>query len=246
VSSAVILTARERLGPLTQEQRTLLLTSLLVSAVFLVLTLASARRALVEWVAFGAIGSALLGPLVASRLRGAGRRALTAGAALLVVGHLGWSAWRHRLNVDLVAFAPDTMAGPAAYLAARDAPGEIVFHARWDNFGPLFARNRTNLYLGGMDPIFQFAHDPRMYWEFFYLSADLTTEWTCDAYPCQTGAATDTHRVLTEHFGARWVVVEPTRNPRFSLYLLDDPRYQLRFETPREAVFEVLPSAPDG
>jgi hypothetical protein len=138
------------------------------------------------------------------------------------------------------------MAGPAAYLAQSGEPGDVVFHAKWDNFGPLFARNRESLYLGGMDPIFQLAHDPRRYWEFFYLSADLTTEWTCDAYPCIAGVATDTDRVLREHFGARWVVVEPLRSPRLSLYLLGDPSYALRFETQREAVFEVLPPPPAG
>jgi hypothetical protein len=97
-----------------------------------------------------------------------------------------------------------------------------------------------------MDPIFQFAHDPRRYWEFFYLSADINTDWTCDAFPCPTGVATDTHAVVTEHFGASWVVVEPSRNPRLSLYLLNDPRYELALETQTEAVFEVLENYPPG
>jgi hypothetical protein len=146
------------------------------------------------------------------------------------------------VNVELVASPPDTMAGVASFLTDNSAPGDIVFHAKWDNFGPLFARNRSNLYLGGMDPIFQFVHDPKMYWEFFYLSADLNTEWTCDAFPCASGVATDTHVALRDHFRARWVVVEPRRNPRFTLYLFNDPRYRLVHETQREAVFEVLPS----
>lgn len=145
------------------------------------------------------------------------------------------------LNVDLVAFPPETMAGPAGYLARSAEPGDVVFHAKWDNFGPLFARNRESVYLGGMDPIFQLAHDARRYWEFFYLSTDVTTDYTCDAFPCVEGVATDTYRALREHFGARWVVVEPRRNPRLSLYLLEEPRYALRFETQREAVFEILP-----
>jgi len=49
--------------------------------------------------------------------------------------------------------------------------------------------------------------------------------------------------VLEDDFGARWVLVEPRRNPRLSLYLLNDPRYGLALETQREAVFEVLPRA---
>ncbi len=97
-----------------------------------------------------------------------------------------------------------------------------------------------------MDPVFLFAHDAASYWEFFYLSADATTEWTCDAYPCAQGVATDTHQALTDHFGARWIVVEPFRNPRLSLYLVGDPRYRLAFEGPHSAVFEVVRDGVDG
>ncbi len=218
-------------------QRTLAVTALLVSSAFLVITLVSARRAMEQWVAFGVLALPFLRGVVQPLSR---RRAVRGLAVAILAGHIGWGSWRHSLNVELVASPPDTMAGVADYLAANSQPGDVVFHAKWDNFGPLFARNRTNLYLSGMDPIFQLAHDPRLYWEFFYLSSDLTVEWTCDAFPCANGGATDTHEVLTDHFGARWVVVEPRRNPRFTLYLLNDARYRLASETPREAVFEVL------
>jgi hypothetical protein len=39
------------------------------------------------------------------------------------------------------------------------------------------------------------------------------------------------------------VVVEPSRNPRFALYMLNESRYRLAHETQREALFEVLPPA---
>ncbi|MEQ1855037.1 MAG: hypothetical protein ABL963_01125 [Longimicrobiales bacterium] len=224
------------------EQRTLLVSALLVSTAFLLLTLFSARRAMEYWVAFGALAFPFLWDQVRTLTA---RRAVRAAGALVLAGHLGWGAWRYALNVELVASPPDTMAQVADFLEGQATPGDVVFHAKWDNFGPLLAHNRTSRYLGGMDPVFQLAHDSRRYWEFFYLSADLNTEWTCDAFPCASGDANDTHRVLTDHFGARWVVVEPYRNPRFSLYLLNDPRYRLALETQREAVFEVLPD-PDA
>lgn len=220
-------------------ERTLVVTALVVSTAFLLLALFSARRAMEQWVAFGALAFPFLWSVVAPLAR---RNAVRAVAVVLVTIHVGWGAWRHSMNVELVASPPDTMAGIAGFLTESSTPGDVVFHAKWDNFGPLFAHNRTNRYLGGMDPIFQLAHDPRLYWEFFYLSADLTVEWTCDAFPCASGGATDTHQVLTDHFGARWVVVEPFRNPRFALYLLNDSRYRLAHETLREAIFEVLPT----
>jgi hypothetical protein len=232
----------ERLGAKAPD-RTLLVTALLVSSAFLLLTLLSARRAMEYWVAFGTLALPFLWSRAAPLAR---RRPAIGVAALVVATHLAWGAWRHSLNVELVASPPDTMAQVAGFLEQTSAPGDVVFHAKWDNFGPLFAHNRSNRYLSGMDPIFQLAHDPRLYWEFFYLSTDVNVQWTCDAFPCASGVATDTHEALTDHFGARWVVVEPSRNPRFALYLLNSPGYRLGLETRTEAVFEVLavPEAP--
>jgi hypothetical protein len=222
------------------EGRRILFTALLVSTAFLGLAVLSARRAMEYWVAFGCLALAFVAPVAAPWFRS---RVIRALAVVLLAVHVGWAVRRHAINVSVVASPPDTMAGVASFLADNSAAGDVVFHAKWDNFGPLFAHNRSNRYLGGMDPIFQFSHDPSRYWEFFYLSADLNTEWTCDAFPCASGVATDTHTALRDHFGARWVVVEPSRNPRFALYLLNDPRYRLAHETQREAVFEVLPPA---
>lgn len=236
-----VLRGKERPGllhRLGQERATLVGTCAIVSTVFLVLALTTARRAMEQWVAFGF----LLLPLLWSAVpRRAWRPGLRTAAVTVTAGYLAWGAWRHALNVEHVAFPSNSLREAAEFLEANSDSGDIVFHARWDNFGPLFAYDRTNRYLGGMDPIFLFAHDPASYWEFFYLSADASTEWTCDAYPCSEGAATDTYQVLTEHFGARWVVVEPFRNPLFSLYLLNDPRYELALETRHEAVFEIVP-----
>ncbi len=225
---------------LGQARLTFVVTALLVSIVFLGLALLSARRAMEQWVAFGFVALPFLWSVVLTTAR---RRALSRPFAILLVGYLAWGGWRHSLNVSLVAVPANTLEGVSDFLARSSEPGDLVFHAKWDNFGPLMAYNRTNRYLGGMDPIFHFAHDPQSYWEFFYLSAGITAEWTCDAYPCVSGVATDTHQVLRDHFGARWVLVEPRRNPRLSRYLTQDPRFALAFETQREAVFEVLPDS---
>jgi len=236
---------QSRLTGLEQERATFAITALLVSLTFLFIALYSARRGMEQWVVFGCVTLPFLLPLGFPDV--SGRRVRTA-IGVILVGYFAWGGWRHALNVQFVAAPGDSLREVATFLAEHSEPGEIVFHARWDNFGPLLAHNRQNRYLAGMDPIFQYAHDSRAYWEFFYLSSGATAEWTCDAWPCPTGTATDTHRVLRDHFGARWVVTEPRRNPRLSLHLLNDPRFTLALETPREAVFEVLdddPTAPD-
>ena len=228
-----------KLSPLGQSRVTLVVVSVLVSTAFLLLALVSARRAMEQWIAFGCL---LLPFLWQTTGIAPEQRWRLRTVAVVVMMHLGWGAYRHSLNVELVAFPGDALAEASSYLAEHSDPGDLVFHTRWDNFGPLFAYNRVNRYLGGMDPIFQYAHDDQAFWEFFYLSTDATSDWTCDAYPCLEGVATDTHEALVDHFGARWVLVEPRRNPRFTLYLLNDERYRLALETQREAVFEILAS----
>lgn len=238
---AVRLWMRDRLADLAEGERAALVTTLLVSCAFLALTLVTARRAQVEWVAFGVFAV----PFVWTVGVPAGkRRRLLITAVALVGVHLPWSVHRHTLNVQLAAFPSNTLAEAAQWLEANTPSGDVVFHARWDNFGPLLAHNRSNRYLSGMDPVFQFAHDPQLYWEYFWLSSDIHDEWTCDAFPCYDGTATDTHEVLRAHFGARWVLVEPLRNPKLSLFLLNDPRFEMVLETRHEAVFQVLDEAP--
>lgn len=228
-------------GPAPEERR-LLALALLVSVAFLALTLTVARRALVEWTAFGTLLAAGAWSWAMPRRKNQLTVALLVGLAV----HVPWGAWRHTVNVRVAAFPPDILSAAAAWLEDRAEPGDTVFHAHWDNFGPLLARNRQNRYLGGMDPVFQFAHDPGLYWEHLYLSGDLTTEYTCDAFPCARGTATDTHEAISRHFGARWVLVEPSRNPRFTEYLRSDARFRLALQTRREWVFEVLPPPPAG
>ena len=237
IAGTVVAAVRGRLRAMDAEHRLLLVASLLISGAFVALALLSARRAMVQWAAFGFLALPMVWTWVTTLEQ---RRVARSFAAILLIVHVAWSLGRHRLNVDQVAFPGDALAEAAAFLERASEPGEVVFHARWDNFGPLFARNRTNVYLSGMDPIFHFAYDPRRYWEYFYMSADINVEWTCDAFPCAAGVATDSYEVIREHFGARWVLVEPRRNPRLSLHLLNDPRFRLALETQREAVFEVM------
>jgi hypothetical protein len=224
-------------GMLSASERRLAAGATLIAAAFLAVTLLSARRALVEFTAFGF----LLLPLAwAHGVPAGARRRLAPVLGLLLMAHLGWCAHRHQLNVRFVAQPPDRMAEVAGWLAVHSTPGDVVFHAHWDNFGPLFARNRTNRYLGGMDPIFQYAHDRGRYWQYFFLSADATTEYTCDAFPCYEGEASATWPTIARVFKARWVVVEPARNPKLTRFLEDEPLFRVVLRTRREVLFEVV------
>lgn len=232
---------RDALRAVPAGERAHLWASLVLAGGFLGLTVVVARRSLVHWAAFATLSLALVVThLAPGRRREAVSRALLAAFPLL----FAYSLWRNALNVQYVSQPPDAMAEVATWLSTHAEPGDLVFNTHWDTFGPLFAHNRAVRYVGGMDPIFQYARDPELYWEFHHISTDASPAATCPAPVCPEESLRDTHAVLGEDFGARWIVVEPRRNPRLSLYLLNDPRYRLALETPREAVFERLVAAP--
>lgn len=210
--------------------------SLAISLVFLGLALVSARRALVELVVFGTAAVPFAWTLAGP---GVTRRRVALVMAVLACAHVPWAAWRHLLNATFVAFPPDLMEASASWLEDNTASGDIVYHAHWDNFAPLFAHNRSNRYLGGMDPIFQYEHDRGRYWEHFYLAGDLVVEYTCDAFPCYEGTSRATHTAIRDDFGARWVLVEPVRNPKLTRELRADPGFSLVHETRGELIFRV-------
>jgi hypothetical protein len=241
---ALTLTALSRgahLRAVAPSERHLLWAAHLVAAGFLAMTLVVARRSLVQWEAFAVLGLALT---LTHLTWGVERRRLTFALILAVVALLPWSVYRHRINVRYVAASPDYLAEVADWLRENSRAGDLVFNTHWDQFAPLFARDRVDRYVGGMDPIFQYAYDPTLYWRFHYLSTDAMTDRTCGTYPCTPEATVDTWSTLANDFRARFVLVEPRRNPRLSRYLLADPRYELALETQHEAVFRVLTTAP--
>jgi len=226
-----------RLRAIDPSERHLLWASHLVAGAFFVMTLVVARRSLVQWEAFGVLGLALS---LTHLTWGIDRRRLALALVLAVVALLPWAVHRHRINVRYVATEPDHLEVVADWLRSNSTQGELVFNTHWDQFGPLFARDRVDRYVGGMDPIFQYAYDPTLYWRFHYLSTDAMTDHTCGTWPCTEEATVDTWSTLAHDFGARFILVEPRRNPRLSRYLLNDPRYELALETQHEAVFRVL------
>jgi hypothetical protein len=241
VLAVAALARRPRLRAVPAPERRLLWTAHLLAAAFLVMTLVVARRSLVQWEAFAVLGLALTLTHLAWDVA---RRRVVYAIAVGLVALLPWSVYRHVVNVRFVATPPDYLEEVAVWLREHSKPGDLVFNTHWDQFPSLFARDRVNRYVGGMDPIFQYAYDPTLYWQFHYLSTDRMTEQTCGTYPCTPEATVDTWDALAHEFGARFVLVEPRRNPNLSLYLLNDPRYALALETRHEAVFRVLSEVP--
>ena len=234
--AAVVLVVRDRGAAVSDPaSRVTLIASAVIAAGFLVLTLAVARRSLVYWTAFAIPGVAL----VATHHLAAHRAVVSRVLLFSLIPLAAWSVRRNDLNARFIAIQPDRLEAAATFLADASEPGDLVFNTHWDAFGPLFARNRVNRYLGGMDPIFQYTADARRYWLFHHLSTGVATAVTCPAPTCAAGETIDTWQAVRGEFGARWILAEPARDGALIAWLDADPRFRRAFEGRDGVVFEV-------
>lgn len=74
---------------------------------------------------------------------------------------------------------PLSFKSAAKWIADNSKSGEIVFNPRWEYFPEPFFGNTKNVYSAAMDPIFQYAYDPVLYWESDYLTTGKMREFDC-------------------------------------------------------------------
>jgi len=130
--------------------------------------------------------------------------------------------------------------GAASWLLANSPPGALVFHAWWDQFPHLFFWNPRDLYVGGMDPLFQYAHDPALFWKAYWLATDAQPQLTGGTPSCTARDAEPTPLVLRRDFGAAFVLVHRHQNPRLDACLAGAPALRKLFDDGTDAVYAVL------
>ncbi len=237
-----------RRAELPPRTRTAVWSSLVCAAGFTAMTVGLSYRAVPLWTAFITLSVAtILGLLVFSpEARRAGwfaaeTRALVTAALAIVMVVLSWQmvdgyvirrAWR---AVPLGNF-------PAAGSWLRDhaRPGDLVANVSWDTFTELYFWSPQCRYLYGMDPIFLYAQNPRMFWKIRHLN-DRATAFTTDGPEYPAGARTDTYTFLHDEVGAKYVFLQVDRLPELDAYLASDPRFAQRFSGQEVRVYEVLP-----
>lgn len=232
---------------LAPRQRTLLWSSLVLSAVTLVMTMQFSIRAVDLWAVFAVAFVAGVFTLAwqlprASQGDFPTRRqvGIAVGLGGLLVAFMLWSGFQqYERQMPRYSYSPYRFKAAAEWIEAHSGPGEIVFHAHWDLFPDLFFWNTKNRYIGGMDPIFQYAYDPALYWKAHHLWSGRFSSYTCGTSLCGPGFGEDTFTVLTRDFRASFLVLEKKRHAALFAYALNDPRLELEFEEGELAVFRL-------
>lgn len=213
-------------------------SSLFLSIVFFFLTILVARRAHDFWIPLGTIFIAAVSTIALTQAR---FRSLVIGViGFMFVFLLIYTPYRNSISLEERAIPPDKFKEAALWLKDNSKPGDIVFNVRWSDFPMLYFWNQKNYYIGGMDPIFQYAFDEKLYWKFHYLSADQVTQKTCGAIACTAAMLEDTPTVLKNDFEAKYIFLEKSRNPMVYAYLESDlTHYEKKIDTGLEAVYEI-------
>ncbi|MEK7647000.1 MAG: hypothetical protein AAB378_01325 [Patescibacteria group bacterium] len=232
-------------------QATVLWSSFILSAVFWLMTMFVAERSFDFFAAFGVVFMAsAFTYLVRNKIK---KFVAIFGAAVFVVmavyGVYQTGKFLNTIGVDAQRFK-----SAMEWLKNNSEPGDVVFNVSWDYFPELFFWNTKNFYVSGMDPIFQYAYNPKMYWEAYYLETGKTAEFTCAATACAPEALEETHTALKRDFKAKYLFLDKYFDGRFYAYLATDRRFLLKYEDMRlpagqaglpadghgAAIFEVL------
>ncbi|MDO8466748.1 MAG: hypothetical protein Q7S83_01255 [bacterium] len=126
------------------------------------------------------------------------------------------------------------------WLKANTQPEEIVFNIHWDRFAQLFYHDQHNYFINGMDPIFEYAYDPSLYWKTHFLAIDAATSHTCGKVRCTAEEVEPIAQVLKKDFKASYILVEKQRSPKLSAYLNSAPEFNKVLDTDQDALYKIL------
>ena len=216
-------------------------SALAVSILFLFITLFVARRSYDIFTGFTLITASSALTIYLNKLTNIKHKNFVVSGLIIVIGFASLNSVPLFKKYNKDAWAADDMKASALWLKENAKAGEIVFNTSWDQFGSLMFWNNQNYYINGMDPIFQYALSPDLYWKNHFMLADVGYTNTCGLIRCKQEEIETTPSVLINDFKASYVVLKKTRNPKTYFYWVKDKTFPLVFENSAEAVFKVTP-----
>ncbi len=241
VSLIVYRIVRSRLGdPKSKHYQNIFFSSLAISFIFFFITTFVARRSYDIFIGFGLIAAAATLTLWSKQEKPGSNKKILAGL-IIIVGLAGLNSIPVFKKYNRDAWTPTYLKTSALWLKENTQPGEIVFHTNWDQFGSLFFWNQQNYYINGMDPIFQYAYDPALYWKNHFMFSDKAYSHTCGRLKCTAAETENTPQVLAQDFKASYIVLRKAQNPNTFINWVAKKTFPLVFETKSEVIFKITP-----
>lgn len=213
---------------------------LVLSIGYFMLTAFSTQRGIEPWVVF----AAMLIAIVWSRLiieHKKFRAAATIGASTVVAGLATWCIAFSQKHLQEYAINPERNRPAMEWLKSNTEAGELVFQPYWSAFAESFFWNKHNVFIGGMDPVFQYSFDPGLYFAVLRLEERGATDITSKSLPGEDPIPYPTFDLISKDFGSRHLFLYQDRSKQLYEYALSDNRFRLAFYDPdsRIAIFEL-------
>jgi hypothetical protein len=218
--------------------------SLILSLIFFFLTAFAARRSVDFWLGYTFIFIGLIVTAVSKERISAALRILGVLGGLAVMATMVFNSFVISSIYRRQAIPPDKFKMVSWWLEKYSQPGDIIINLHWDNFGALFFWNQKNYYVGGMDPMFQYAYDQSLYWKINFPETDRFVFeegviYTCGSIRCTAEDVVDLRTALKNDFRARYVLMEPRRNPRLKDALDKARGFENVYQTDTETVYKI-------
>lgn len=105
----------------------------------------------------------------------------------------------------------------------------------------MFFWSQHNLTSGGMEPVFQYAYDPNLYWMAHRIEIRQAAGFTSPSPPRTPPEQIDTFTALTQRFKASYLLIVKVATPGLYDFARSDPRFVVRYDSETVVIFE-LPS----
>lgn len=250
LAAVFLVAALVRRGGLSPRDRTFLWGSLALSLIFYAVTILNTKRATPLWGVFAVmfVAKAFTSFLDPAKLKPGQllKHEPRLALALLVGTLFALMVWdvtdEHVIQRRWLGRDPYRLKAASDWLRHNSRPGEVVFNVSWGAFPELFFWNTHNYYVSGLDPVFLFAYDERLYWKAHHLATGEATSYTSGAMDYRAGTREDTYTVLRRDFNASYILVERRRNMGLSYYLETNPHFTRCFQDKQVSVYQIAPS----
>ncbi len=216
-------------------------SALFLAAIFLIISLMVAQRGYDSLSGYLIVATAIIATSYFHANKSENLKRKILAGAIIIIGLMSINSINLFKTYMAQAWSPHYLKEVSLWLKENTAPGEIVFNTRWDYFGGLFFWNTQNYYIGGMDPIFEYAYNKPLYWKSYFIAADVGHISTCGKIRCVKEEIENTHNVLVKDFKASYLMLRQVQNPKLYFYLVKENKFPLVFDNGQEAVFKIPP-----
>lgn len=227
--------------PLSSHDISVLTIASIVSLLGFYITVLSSTRGLDLWIIFATASIALsIGKVVLETIKRE-YKAATISAIILGFTTLAvFSVSKVYELLDKSGINPYRLASAMQWAKANTEKNSILLSVHWASFGEMFFWNQHNRYLGGMDPVFIYTHNPSLYWGILRLEENRGSSFTSLSPPGEEAIPLSTYDFLSKEMKADYLLVVQPVNPDLYNYAKRENGFDLVYEEGPVAIFRII------